>query len=413
MHYVVISDELLGGGASIATTRLVESYLESGLKVTRIVGSKGASFSSNCDIISLFPNRNCILKVIRRMFPEGLFRKYLGKILSKNLRKILKSLRPDAINIHNIHLMSFWGWSHEIVSICQDYAPTIWTLHDLWSITGRCAYPANCKLYLSKCNHSCPTFDEYPSLNKKLIENNWIKNKKVLIDSHRLIGVTPSEWLKKKCQEGLWEGKPIKVIKNPCPLTKFSPSSKNQSSFKKLDNSIPTILLIAYNLHDQRKDINLAKDSLLRVKQRCNILLCGGGKKTINKIGNHNIIDVGFIKEQEKLIKLYCCSSIYLHLASEDNLPNTIVEALSCGLPVIARNIGGIPEIVQEGKTGWLINDPEPAIIAQKIDNALYSLKKGNNIAELCRHFAEQNFNPNLISKQYVEALKLLPGVKS
>lgn len=65
---------------------------------------------------------------------------------------------------------------------------------------------------------------------------------------------------------------------------------------------------------------------------------------------------LGFINNPLDLIKLYNKVDFFICPSSEDNLPNTILESISCGTPVLAFNIGGISDLIQHKENGFLIN---------------------------------------------------------
>jgi glycosyltransferase involved in cell wall biosynthesis len=78
------------------------------------------------------------------------------------------------------------------------------------------------------------------------------------------------------------------------------------------------------------------------------------------------------------------------------------VEAIACGTPVIAFPTGGLRELVQPGRTGWLASDNTAAALAASIDEALTDLAEGADLRETCRAVAETNYSLEQQARQYL-----------
>src|SRR5262249_5214313 len=129
------------------------------------------------------------------------------------LRHLLTLARPDIINVHNLHGAAPWGWGPRLVEVCLEFAPVVWTLHDMWSFTGRCAYSYDCEKFISGCDASCPTPDEEPKLPAERIHAAW-EERRALYARHvdDLVIVTPSRWLAEQARRGMFARHRIEVI---------------------------------------------------------------------------------------------------------------------------------------------------------------------------------------------------------
>lgn len=177
----MISDTETKGGAAIAASHLAEALITTGHEITRIIGIKNIDENSNhpwkSKYVNSFPFEKIVLRGIE--IPSKVLSNVISTALQKlHLDKLLNELQPDIINIHNIHGTK---WSPEIVQTCEKHAPVVWTLHDMWSFTGRCAYNNNCRKFISGCDSTCPTPNEYPALSPNLIERSWKIRKKCFL----------------------------------------------------------------------------------------------------------------------------------------------------------------------------------------------------------------------------------------
>ena len=114
---------------------------------------------------------------------------------------------------------------------------------------------------------------------------------------------------------------------------------------------------------------------------------------------------VGHIDETSKLNDLYNCSDFYLHLAKADTFPNTILEAQSCGIPVFANPVCGIPEQIIDEKTGWLLRSLSPPKIAEEIFNKICS-SSYHLMSKNCREHILKNFSDEKMLARYEEYYK-------
>src|SRR5690349_20255237 len=159
MHVAMLSDDETKGGAGIAASRLAEALQRSGHRVTRIVHlASGQDHSWNT--VSLDSTSwSWMPSLTRTILPFQIRNIFEMQSAQNRLDKVMDSLSPDVVNVHNLHSYGARraGWSVGLVKICANRAPTVWTLHDMWSFTGRCAYSYDCQKFLNGCDATCPT----------------------------------------------------------------------------------------------------------------------------------------------------------------------------------------------------------------------------------------------------------------
>jgi glycosyltransferase involved in cell wall biosynthesis len=80
---------------------------------------------------------------------------------------------------------------------------------------------------------------------------------------------------------------------------------------------------------------------------------------------------VAYQRDSVVVADYYRAADVYLHATRADTFPNVILEALACGTPVVATSVGGIPEQIEEGVTGFLTPPGDARAMATRIEQLL------------------------------------------
>jgi glycosyltransferase involved in cell wall biosynthesis len=407
MHVVMLSDLETTGGAAIAANRLAEGLTIKGITISRITGISDATVTPpSWEWHLVFPNLSggYIPKIIERASIPSLTRIYTA-ISARRIDSLLRRLKPDIINVHNIHGA---GWSPEIITSCLTHAPVVWTLHDMWSFTGRCAYSYDCRKFLIGCDHSCPTADEYPHTSRRNICESW-KVRQKLFDETRenLVAVTPSRWLAVEARKGLWNSHRIEVIPNGLPLDLYHPQARATARTELgIDGDGPFLLAAAQYLFERRKGGHLFLEAVKSLDDEVSIITFGMNKLEISDKRN-KIFNLGFVSEKNKILALNA-ADFYVHPAPVDNLPNVVMEAIACGTPVVGFNIGGVTEMIRESLTGWIASDVSIESLTDAMKKALEDVSHGSGMRDSCRTIAEKEYDVNLMAERYLKLFRSL-----
>lgn len=405
MHILLLSDyESQSGGAAISASRLAEAFIDNGQQTTRLVSYPDGK-KHRWETISLSPSFLAWMGL--RKLPRSFAKPFANREAVRKLALLLKILKPDVINIHNVHGALSNGWSAELLLICQEFAPVIWTLHDMWSFTGRCAFSFECEKYLTGCDETCPTPHEYPCLPSREISKAWQDRVNFFQKSSRLAAVTPSAWLAAKAREGLWQGLRVERIPNSLPLDVYAPVEKTVArQALGLDVRSPVLLMAGVNLAERRKGIGIAIEAITKTRQRPLTLLTLGSDPPPINLPDVWVQHLGFIDHERTKALVFNAADLFIHPALADNLPNTVIESIACGTPVIAFGVGGLPELVHPGKTGWLAPGSDAESFAQAIDIALKEIVSGAGLRDTCRQVAKDEFSSELQGRRYLELIR-------
>lgn len=412
MHVLMLSDLETQGGAAVAASRLAEGLCQAGQQVTRLVHLSDRR-EHDWKTVRLTANNghapSLPLRVVRRLLPTEQRQAWDERDVLRHLREKVTELRPDAINIHNLHAAAAHGWSLELADACAECAPTVWTLHDMWSFTGRCAYSYDCRKFLTGCDAACPTPSEYPALAPERIAGAWEQRRRLFKEHSHLAAVTPSRWLAREATAGLWGGHRVEVIPYGLPLDVYKPVDRELArEALEIEAHGPVLLTAAQNLTERRKGGALLGEALTHLKHKpVTLVTLGGGKPNLERDGQH-VHALGFIDHERTKVLAYSAADLFVHAAPVDNLPNVVMEAIACGTPVVGFPIGGVPDMVRPGETGWLAQEVTGVALAAAIDAALDDVQGGVDLRPSCRTVAESDYDNVHQAQRYAELFRSL-----
>lgn len=295
--------------------------------------------------------------------------------------------KPLILHLHNLHGGYFDP--RALVSFSSEI-PVMLTLHDAWLLSGNCAHSFGCERWKTGCGE-CPDISIYPGLKVDSTHLNW-QRRKAIFEHSKLYIATPCQWLLDKVNESMLlpamlEGR---VIYNGVDTSIFSPGDKLLAR-KDLGLPInePIFLFVANGIKKNPfKDYTTLRKVIELLGQQSqdplNFIALGedGEKEQVGRVMIHYIprtMDTSLVAQY------YRASDLYMHVAKAETFPNTILEAMACGVPVIASNVGGIPEQVDDGVTGLLVQAQNAELIVQSANSLLKdpALRKKMGIAAI------------------------------
>lgn len=416
MKVVHINKSDVIGGASIAASRIVDSLRKIDIDASLLVSKKGGDNSWVYPVVkSRFDNfklgYNFLFDILSFIPYEknkkGRFAFSLAKRgfnLSEN--DLIK--QADIIHLHwfNQGLLSLKGLE-QIFALGK---PIVWTLHDMWAFTGGCHYSGGCTNYEQSCGH-CPMLLESRDTDLSRVQH--VKKGKFYQQAN-ISFVTCSNWLQQSAESAsLVKNHKVRTIHNPIDTSVFKPKSRIEARRKLgLPLHKKLILFGAANVADPRKGMQLLIHALKDLKQKeykedVELVLFGKMHENLEEELPFPATLLNYITRTEKLVNLYNAADMFVLPSLEDNLPNTVVESMACGTPVVAFRIGGVPEMVPHGTGGYLASLGDAHGLSTGID---YVLTNGESIdfRENARERVLEKFDPQQIASQYAELYKSL-----
>mgnify|MGYP000056782503 CR=1 FL=1 len=418
MKILHVNTNDIEGGAARAANRLHKGLLQKNIYSRMVVNNKK---TDDFTVITLNTNKLERIKTKIRLFLDEKLKSIYFKRLkvtwscnlfcNKSLVNFINKSNFDIVHFHWINASML-----SIKDIKKINKPIVWTMHDMWPFTGGCHYSDNCVLYKEDCN-KCKQLS-----NKKdtFLSGYILKEKYSSYKKKSIVYVTPSEWLEKCSKESfLLKNSNIKVIPNGIDLKIFKKLDKNFcKKILNLDLSKKYILFGAMtSTSDKRKGYDLLKRALSFFKEKFYLkdkdivlLVFGANKPQNNENLPFDINYLGQISDDITLNIIYNSADVFIAPSREDNLPNTIVEALSCGVPCVAFNVGGMIDLIEHKNNGYLAEPFNIEDLAEGINFVLEDENRWNNLSENALNKAQKDYNINDISDKYIDLYKKILG---
>jgi len=407
---VFLSTHDLAGGAGRAAYRLFKGIQETGIDAYMYVLQKD---SGDPDVKISHGRLKNVAEPLRRRLDQapvkirypngrGLFS---PAWLPERVRHEIKNSGADIVHIH-------WIASGfvRIESLEKFDIPIVWTMHDMWPFTGGCHYDDDCGRYRQQCS-LCPAIG---SDNDRDLARSVFRRKLQHWRNLDLTLVSPSKWLAGCAKESaLFGERRVEVIPNGIDSAKFFPVEKSVA--RKLiqapqDKKI--ILFGAMNASsDKRKGYDYLIPAMKRLAgdgwaDRACLVIFGAPQGRDSPDFGIPAIYLGELKDDLSMAVVYSAADVFVAPSVQDNLPNTVMEAIACGTPCVAYDIGGIPDMIEHKKTGYLAKHLDSDGLAAGISWILSDDARRNEISRECRASFLREYDVNLIARRYISLYK-------
>ena len=261
---------------------------------------------------------------------------------------------PDVIHCHNLH-----GWYFDLrclPCLSRQY-PVILNLRDTWLLSGHCAYFRECERWRTGCGE-CPDLKVYPGISRDATAENWQVKAEIYAQS-RLFISAPSRWLLDCAKASMLRGVEYRVIPNGIDLHVFQPGDRVRARAElDLPADARIVLFTAAAKRSVYKDYATMSAAVAEIAERGTVpnlqFVCLGAAGRARAYGKSPIKYVPFESDPARVALFYQAADVYIHAARAEAFGKSITEAMACGTPVVATDVGGIPEQVVPGVTGFL-----------------------------------------------------------
>ena len=276
----------------------------------------------------------------------------------------------------------------------------------MWAFTGGCHYNEGCERYVEACSN-CPQLNRS---GKNDLSRSVLRRKKKAWGKLDITIVTPSNWLAECAKKSsLFKGWRIEVIHNGLNLNLFKPI--NKSTAREIWDLPPNKKLILFGAmsatSDHKKGFDLLYEGLkqlaVKYSDKAELIVFGSSKPENPPDFGLPVHYLGRLHDDVSLSLLYAAADVMVTPSRQDNLPNTVVESLACGTPVVAFDIGGMPDMIEHQINGYLSKLFDVSDLTVGIN---WVLSDENRHKELClkaRGKAVACFDIKKIAKQYAE----------
>ncbi len=407
MKILQISTYDIRGGAARAAYRLHSGLLEIGEDSRMVVRFRS---SKDSRVFPVVPGQ----KTEDRLTPFAIgeaIQKYCINVHRTDLSNTLFSFPYPGYDISgsdlvrtadviNLHWISFFLSPVTLKRLFDLGRPVVWTLHDQRPFTGGCHYSAGCVGYCEKCA-VCPQLADNPFDLPEV----FLKDKSELFKDANLTIVTPSRWMADCAMESrLFKGRRIEVIPNSLDTEFYRPIEKMAAKRDLgIANGTVVILFCAESGSERRKGLReligaleycqtkSSFQSLIR-NHKVKLFCLGHIDHTLDSLGIP-VVAPGYMNSDEEIRMAYRASDIFVQPSLEDNFPNAVLEAMGCGIPIVAFKVGGIPEMAADGITGIIVPSGDVRAMGEAILSLVLDPEKRNIMGSEARKKMVRKFS--------------------
>ena len=407
MKVVLVNAHDQTGGAAKAAYRLHLGLRRQGIPSRMLVQTKVGNDES---VTTTFDRFQAIRSIVagyldilplRLCYPSPSTFWSTGWLNTGPIMKKLNLESPDLVHLHWIG-----GGCLPIAALSQFEFPIVWTLHDAWPFTGGCHFPMDCVKYEKSCG-KCPQLNsryQY-DLSRFIFSRKRKKWKDVKINI-----VAPSRWLAQCARSSALLGSnAIYVIPYGLDTQIFRPIDRRVArSVLGLPPDRKIVATGAYNItRDPRKGFPLFLSALKSLHSK-------GGAADIQVVvfgapAPEEPLDTGFktsylgyLHEEITLALVYSSADVFVASSVQENLPNTVLEAMACGTPCVAFNVGGMPDLIEPGRTGYLAQAFDAQDLAHGIEWLLNDDDRRLEISKHCRQKVLTDFELSKTVGRYI-----------
>ena len=408
------------GGAGGAARRMHEALLKAGADAVMVVLDKATTSERVAKLEIPIPNLDPKQPSAQLFYAFNLIQKRLANYPKRQIPSMFTStesiinyteLEPffaqaDIIHIHWID--GFFDYQHAPKALQNK--KIIWTLHDMYQFTGGCHYALDCKNYISGCQ-SCPQLGEDASCS---LTQESIQIKNTAYSQLDINIVTPSKWLSDCAKQSLLMKKfPCNIIPNTFDFNTFKPINMNEARTKyDISKKKCIILFGADHILNPVKNliaiinclVSLCNENLINPDNFA--LVVFGAGQLPNETYPFSIQQLGTIASAEEMAYVYSSADFLVLPSIADNYPNIMCEALACGTPVVGFDIGGLPDLITSGKTGYLAKPFDLKQLQQGILWGINTAKGNKEIRLKCREIIENTLTEKIISNKMLSYYK-------
>ncbi len=317
------------------------------------------------------------------------------------------ALKPDIVHLHWI-----CNGFIPVAALARIDLPLVWTMMDCWPFTGGCHYPAECRGYEKSCG-ACPQLGSHNT--QDLSRRVWLRKAKHWRGLNLTLNAS-SRWMASCARNsGLFGDRPIELIPHGLDLERYRPISRRTArEILGLPLQEKLILFGAFGLgRDPRKGFHYLKAALHLLAARgwdkkARLVIFGSSEPAEPLDIGLPTSFLGTLHDDVAMALAYAAADLLVAPSLQDNLPLIVMEAEACGTPAVAFDIGGMPDLIDHLRTGYLARPLDAADLAQGIEWVLTDNRRHARLAAAARSKMEQQFDISLVARQFIDLYQRL-----
>lgn len=407
MKVLIVNTSERTGGAAVAASRLMEALNNNGVKTKMLVRDKESDALTVCTLPQTWRLRwhflweRLVIWLHLRLRREHLFEIDIANA-GTDITQLPEFQEANVIHLHwvNQGMLSL----KDISSILRSGKRVVWTMHDIWPATAICHYARGCEQFHTQCG-KCPLLP-----GGGLARSTW-KKKARMLAGQRVTFVACSEWLAGEARKsGLLREQRVTSIPNPIDTHLFHP--KDKAAARQL-LGLPVkgriILFVSQRVTDPRKGISYLVEAVRLLAQQhpdwqqtTSIAILGGHAEEVAKELPLKVYPLGYVSDPKRIVEVYNAADVFVLPSLEDNLPNTLMEAMACGVPCVGFRVGGIPEMIDHQENGYVADFQHADDLARGIgyvlDETDHDVLSKACVSKVARCYSQQS-----VAKKYLQ----------
>ena len=360
MKVLIVNTSERTGGAAVAANRLMKALNNNGVKAKMLVRDKETDALTVAELPRSPLLRWYFLWERFVVFCHLHFqRRHLFEVDLANAGMDITGLREfqeaDIIHLHwvNQGMLSL----SSIRKILRSGKPVVWTMHDIWPATAICHVTLACRNFTTQCRN-CRLLPGGGS-KSDLSTSVWQKKRR-MVEDENIYYVACSRWLESEAKKSaLLKGQKIASIPNPIDTHIYKKGDKQEARKRlglPLDRKL--ILFASQRVTNENKGMHYLIEAcrqlnLTKCQTLCVVILGGHAEEVVEQLPLE-AFPLGYVNDEQRIVDVYNAADVFVLPSLSENLPNTIMEAMACGVPCVGFKVGGIPEEIDHKRNGYV-----------------------------------------------------------
>lgn len=394
------------GGAAIATYRLHCGLRSIGINSHLLVQGKKTDDQSVIGPRTKWQKSFAFLRPYLDVVATRLYRKRQKVIFSpawlpERLTSKVAKFNPDIVHL-------FWvnAGLLRIETLKTFKQPIVWTLHDMWPFTGGCHYDEECGKFQQSCGN-CPAL--HSERERDLSRRIWGR-KNISWEGVPIVVVATSHWLADMARSSsLFREQRVEVIPNGLDTERYKPVNKIVArATYNLPQDKRLILFSAFSATSDKRKGNqylvraLEKMSRVGWGSKAELVIIGASRPENPPDMGMKVHYMGHLHDEISQVLLYSAADVVVAPSMQENLSNTVMESLACGTPVVAFDIGGMPDMIDHQINGYLATPFESDDLADGVMWVLENEGRHEMLAQRARQTVEERYALKTVANRYL-----------
>ena len=374
MRVLIVNTSERTGGAAIAANRLMHALNRNGVEARMLVRDRKTdalevvSIPQSWRLKAKFLWERGVIWLNNGLSKQGLFQVDIANA-GTDITTLPAFQQADVIHLHWVN-QGFLSLKN-LERICASGKPVVMTLHDQWYFTGICHYSSDCDKYRTQCE-KCPMLKGHGIDLARRVYN----RKRAIYEGRNITFVGCSRWMADLARKSsLTRGHTVTNVPNAIDTDVFKPMDKLEARRRhNLPMDKRLLLFGAQRITDKRKGFDFLVEACEHISMhhptlpgQLEVVMLGGDAPSVKELLPLPVHIVNYLSNEDDIAQLYNAVDLFVTPSLQDNLPNTIVEAMSCGTPCVGFDVGGIPEMINHKQDGYVANYCDSLDFAQGI----------------------------------------------